>query len=85
MTQGILTFKDNAKLIIYGSSETEVTQTFNSWIKAGCFDSKFLDSRPDIKTGTIARKLQQLEVVPRRAKFYKTGQKNLVPDWIEVL
>lgn len=82
--QGMVTFKDNSKLIIYGKHKTEVKQTIHKWVKASLFDPTYLDkSNYELKIGEINTNanFQILEVIPTYAKYFKTGQKDTQPDW----
>lgn len=80
--QGLLTLKDNSKIIIYGKSHTHVKDILKTWIFTGMFDDKYLDKKDyPLKTSEINAEFEEIEVIPTYAKYFSTGQKNLQPDW----
>lgn len=82
--QGMLTFNDNSKIIIYGKHRTEVKATLKKWSKAGFFNSKHLDpSNLDLKIGDINTRanFKELEIIPSSAKYFGNGQTKTQPDW----
>lgn len=83
--QGILTLKDNSKIIIYAKNKTEVKKTLKNWTHANLFDPNYLDKKNlDLKIGEINTqvKFKEIEVIPAYSKYFSTGQKNLAPNWV---
>ena len=82
-TQGILTFKDNSKLIIYGRNQAEVERTIKNWVSLNIFDEKYLDKKDaKPKLGKINKELEKTEVIPILAKYYPDGNQKKTPKWI---
>jgi hypothetical protein len=80
--QGMVTLKDNSKIIIYAESIAHAEQTLKNWISLKVFDSKYLNSSDyDIKVGKIKNKFQEVEIKPAYCKYFSKGQQNLKPDW----
>lgn len=78
--EGILTLKDNSKLIINAASAGEADSLLKQF-------SRFI--KPQMLVGSISKvglrkgpKLKQCRVVPTNARYFSTGQKNTNPDWI---
>ena len=84
--QGILTLKDNSKLIIYAKSINESENFIKKIVTSNLINSKYLDKNNyDIKVGKIKGNFKEVKVTPTYAKYFSTGQKNLQPDWVSFI
>ena len=84
--QGMLTLKDNSKLIIYAKSITEAEKFIKKIVTSNLIDKKYLDkTNYDVKVGKIKGNFKEVKVTPTYAKYYSTGQKNLQPDWVSFI
>ncbi|NEO34265.1 MAG: hypothetical protein F6K36_28455 [Symploca sp. SIO3C6] len=76
--QGLLTLKDNSKLIVNGFSPQETEKTVNSL-------SRFINSEylpGNFKIGQVKNSpYLEIEVKPHRADYYSQGQGQIEPDW----
>lgn len=81
--EGILTLADNSKVIVNASSKEEAERVINA-LKQFINPAKLANSQ--IKVGIRkGATLKQCLVVPRSVRFFKTGQKNTVPEWVNLL
>jgi hypothetical protein len=77
--EGILTLKDNSKLIVNAISQSEAERVINA-VKT--YISPAYLAGAQLKIGIRkGEPLKQCLVVPTSAKFFATGQKNTVPNW----
>ncbi|MDJ0577884.1 MAG: hypothetical protein QNJ65_22335 [Xenococcaceae cyanobacterium MO_234.B1] len=80
--QGILTLKDNSKLIIYAKSINEAETFIRKIVNNNLINNRYIDrSNYQLKTGKINGNFKEVKVTPTYAKYFATGQKNLQPDW----
>lgn len=77
--EGILTLKDNSKLIVNAISQSEAFAVINAleiYIDPSMLQDSF------IKVGERrGQPLQEVQVTPVVGKFFATGQKDLEPSW----
>lgn len=81
--EGILTLKDNSKVIVNAVSEAVAENIINSvklLINPAMLDGSFI--KIGQRKGQI---LKQILVKPCTAKFFATGQKDTNPDWTKTL
>ena len=84
--QGMLTLKDNSKLIIYAKSIIEAERFIKKIVTSNLIDKKYLDkTNYDIKVGKIKGNFKEIRVTPTCAKYFSTGQQNLQPDWVSFI
>lgn len=77
--EGILTLRDNSKLIVNAVSKSEaerVISALQKYINPQMLQGS--ESKIGIRKG---KKLKQVLVFPTSVRFFKTGQKNTVPTW----
>lgn len=80
--QGMITLKDNSKIIVYASSKS-VAETTSLALSRLCIGSQ----KPSpfiIKTGERrGERLKRVRVKPIRASYFSDGQEKMKPDWVE--
>lgn len=78
--QGMLTLKDNSKVIIYGDSIAHTRSVLVSIWNEIKFDYR-LPFNP--KVGPIGNPdFKEVTVYPKYGKYFATGAKKTVPDWV---
>lgn len=71
---------DNSHIILNVKDEKEAIRVWNRL--KGCLDAFNADSAyPKITTG-IKRKIANVEVIPTTIKYYGSGDKTMIPDWV---
>lgn len=78
--EGILTLSDNSKLIINAATQTEAYRVINA-LKPLIANEYLKGSFTKIGERR-GQALKVRTVVPRTAKFFATGQKNMIPDFV---
>jgi hypothetical protein len=82
--QGMITLRDNSKIIVYGSTQSQAEITVKSLSKL-CLSHQ-LPSPLTVKIGqTKGPNFKQVKVAPVRASYFPTGQQDNRPEWIEDL
>lgn len=81
--EGILVLKDNSKVIVNAVSREESERVINALRQ---FINPSMLAGAQLKVGLRkGNQLKQCLVVPKSVRFFKTGQKNTVPDWVNLL
>ena len=87
--QGVLTLKDNSKLIVYAKSINEAERFIKKIVSSNLIDPKYIVNKTrienDIKLGRANGNFKEITVTPTSAKYFSTGQKNLQPDWVSFI
>ncbi len=87
--QGVLTLKDNSKLIVYAKSINEAERFIKKIVSSDLIDPKYIVNKTrienDIKLGRANGNFKEITVTPTAAKYFSTGQKNLQPDWVSFI
>ena len=72
--------EDNSHIILNVKDEKEAERLWR--VIQGCLDPPIASSAYPKMTKGIKHTIQEVEVTPSLLKYYSTGEKTMIPDWV---